>query len=183
MSEIPDLDAMTVRQVKRVLEDRRFTGSEPLYVRVVQVGRADRDGSWHADEYPIMGGLTGWEDGHTTLAVEAPPAIDARHLERQRESSDRTFGPGSRTLGVTEHIRKELEEIEANPQDAKEWIDVVILALDGAWRAGLSPQQIINAVHEKQGINERRTWPDWREGSPDHAIEHVRSDDSQREMI
>ena len=102
------------------------------------------------------------------------PAIDAAHLAHQRAWSERTFGPGPRTLGVTDHIRKELAEILADPADWREWIDVVILALDGAWRAGAEPQQIIDAIREKQAINEARDWPDWRTASPDAAIEHVR---------
>lgn len=96
------------------------------------------------------------------------------HLVRQREWSERTSGPGPRTKGVVEHIRKELREIEADPTDVSEWIDVVILALDGAWRAGYSPLQIIAALEAKQTKNENRNWPDWCTLSPDKAIEHVR---------
>ena len=100
--------------------------------------------------------------------------IDAAHLERQREFSERTFGPGPRTNGVLDHIRKELAEIEAEPL-SMEWIDVVILALDGAWRAGHEPQEIIDAIIAKQAKNEARAWPDWRTAAPDTAIEHDRS--------
>lgn len=101
-------------------------------------------------------------------------AIDAEHLAHQREWSLATFGPGHRTAGVIDHIRKELLEIEGDPLDVKEWVDVIILAFDGAWRAGWEPQQIIDAIREKQARNERRTWPDWRTMSEDQAIEHVR---------
>lgn len=103
------------------------------------------------------------------------PVIDAQHLAHQRAFSKATFGPGRRTLGVVDHIRKELHEIESDPTDLTEWIDVVILAFDGAWRAGWEPQQIINAIHEKQRRNEARVWPDWRAADPDKAIEHVRT--------
>ena len=96
------------------------------------------------------------------------------HLTRQREFSERTFGPGARTAGVIDHIRKELREIEDKPQDLSEWIDVVILALDGAWRAGYSPEEIVTALIAKQNKNETRQWPDWRTTSTDKAIEHVR---------
>lgn len=104
-------------------------------------------------------------------------AIDAAHLDRQREFSRRTFGPGARTKGVLDHIRKELVEIEADPADLSEWVDVVILAFDGAWRAGWEPQQIIDAIRDKQARNEQRAWPDWRTADPDKAIEHDRSQD------
>lgn len=100
------------------------------------------------------------------------------HLERQRRFSERTFGPGSRAAGVIDHIRKELREIEENPGDLAEWIDVVILALDGAWRTGATPAQIIDALLAKQAKNEARTWPDWRSAPSDKAIEHDRTGDA-----
>lgn len=107
-------------------------------------------------------------------ARRRPFAVDADHLERQRSWSLDTFGPSDRLAGVLEHIRKELEEIEARPDDVSEWADVIILALDGAWRQGHEPQVILDAIAAKQARNESRTWPDWRTASPDHAIEHVR---------
>ncbi|MFN4098198.1 MAG: dATP/dGTP pyrophosphohydrolase domain-containing protein [Pararhodobacter sp.] len=113
----------------------------------------------------------------TIAAIFAGHRFDfAAHLARQRAWSEETFGPGARTKGVIDHIRKELAEIEADPADVEEWIDVVILALDGAWRAGFTPLQIIDTLEAKQSRNERRDWPDWRTASPDHAIEHVRTE-------
>lgn len=97
------------------------------------------------------------------------------HLHRQREFSVNTFGPGSRTAGVIDHISKELNEIAAAPEDVTEWVDVVLLALDGAWRAGHSPEAIAAALHAKQERNERRQWPDWRTAEPGKAIQHVRA--------
>lgn len=99
------------------------------------------------------------------------------HLYRMREFSERTFGPGHRVKGVLQHIRKELDEIEANPNDLSEWIDVAILAMDGAWRQGYSPNQIAKAWLDKQAKNEARRWPDWRKMPEDQAIEHDRSKD------
>ena len=103
------------------------------------------------------------------------PVIDAEHLWRQKQWSLKTFGPGTRLLGVLDHIRKELAEIEADPTDLSEWVDVIILAFDGAWRAGWEPQQIIDAIKAKQAKNEARKWPDWRTMSSDVAIEHDRT--------
>lgn len=96
------------------------------------------------------------------------------HLYRQREFSAQTFGPGSRAEMVIAHIRKELIEIEGAPYDVEEWIDVAMLALDGAWRAGHSPETIAFALADKLARNEKRQWPDWRTVHPDTAIEHVR---------
>lgn len=97
------------------------------------------------------------------------------HLERQRKFSEKTFGPGPRAEGVVDHIRKELREIELNPIDLIEWIDVVLLALDGAWRAGYTPEQIAEAINAKMTRNEQRIWPDWRTAPQGKAIEHDRS--------
>lgn len=97
------------------------------------------------------------------------------HLHRQRDFSERTFGPGPRTQGVIDHITKELREIEKSPSDLYEWVDVVLLALDGAWRAGFTPKEIAEAIEEKQTRNEARRWPDWRTVEPGKAIEHVRT--------
>jgi hypothetical protein len=99
--------------------------------------------------------------------------IDAKYLDHQREWSEKTFGPGDRTYGVIDHIKKELEEILADPKGT-EWKDVVILALDGFWRAGYNSQTIIDEIVEKQKTNEQRTWPDWRNFTEGQAIEHVR---------
>lgn len=100
------------------------------------------------------------------------------HLIRQREWSERTFGPGNRTAGVIDHIRKELIEVESSPDDVTEWIDIVILALDGAWRAGHDAATVIAALQSKQAKNESRTWPDWRNADPSKAIDHDRSGES-----
>lgn len=96
------------------------------------------------------------------------------HLKRQAEFSRKTFGPGRRTQGVIEHIKKELLEIAEHPDDIEEWIDVVILALDGCWRAGASPDTIIRTLVAKQTKNETRNWPDWRTVAHNQAIEHIR---------
>lgn len=97
------------------------------------------------------------------------------HLVRQREFSEQTFGPGPRSASVIDHIRKELLEIEQDPRALDEWVDVVLLALDGAWRAGYEPREIAAEIAAKQAKNEARTWPDWRSQSPDRAIEHDRA--------
>ena len=105
------------------------------------------------------------------------------HLIRQRDWSERTFGPGDRVLGISDHIRKELLEVAAARSDRvhpdlealKEWVDVIILALDGAWRTGADPQMIAGAISAKQRINEDRRWPDWRKAELGKAIEHDRT--------
>lgn len=120
--------------------------------------------------------VRGWDAGHLAGSIGAPFNF-AQHLQRQREWSEKTFGPGYHASRIVEHIRKELLEVLEAPQDLVEWMDVVILALDGAWRAGYSPDQIIEAMVQKQTENEGRKWPDWRELGEDEPIEHVREDE------
>lgn len=106
------------------------------------------------------------------------PCINAEHIKRQMRWSTETFGPSSRLEGVLDHIRKELVEIVDSPGDASEWADLIILAIDGAWRQGIAPQQLLDAVWNKQAINEAREWPDWRGLPEDRAIEHKREGES-----
>lgn len=103
-----------------------------------------------------------------------------KHLRRQAAFSAKTFGPGPRSAGVVAHIRKELVEIESDPEDLEEWIDVAILAFDGALRQGYSPHEIVEALVRKQAKNEARTWPDWRTVPEGQPIEHDRTHDAPK---
>lgn len=96
----------------------------------------------------------------------------AAFIREQKAFSEKAFGPGPRTKGITEHIEKELDEIRAEPTDLHEWVDVILLAMDGAWRAGHTPLAIEIAMQRKLVINQNRKWPDWRTAG-DGAIQHV----------
>ena len=128
-----------------------------------------------------------------------------QHLKRQMAFSKATFGPGDRKKGVIDHIRQELDEVSVEG-DPREWVDLVLLSLDGLWRSlaykdgrryGENFRQ--NALYanewelsndwdniskiatllieEKQSKNEQRDWPDWRTADPNKAINHDRSKD------
>lgn len=101
------------------------------------------------------------------------------YIEKQIAWSLAVFGPGRRTKGICEHIRLELNEVEAKPDDLEEWCDVIILALDGAWRAGYSPSQIVDALKYKQSRNFLRSYP--KPVSEDHPSEHVRPAEPPRD--
>ena len=100
------------------------------------------------------------------------------YVMRQREWSLKTFGPGARANAVVDHITKELDEIREAPDDLTEWIDVIILALDGAWRCCEATNRPLSDINEtliiKQLINQSREWPDWRDSDLDKAITHVK---------
>jgi len=93
-----------------------------------------------------------------------------KYLNKQKEWSSRTFRGGRRTVGITEHIKKEISEVIDDPDSPDEWIDIVILALDGAWRTGATSEQIVSRLLEKQAINFERHFP--VPASDDHISEH-----------
>lgn len=102
------------------------------------------------------------------------------HIEQQMKWSAETFGPSEvrGPLGPLDHIKKEVGEVEADPHDLEEWIDVIILGIDGAWRSGHSPQEIADMLADKFRRNRSRNWPDWRGSDPTVAIEHIREEPS-----
>lgn len=100
------------------------------------------------------------------------------------------FGPGVRTQGVVDHIRKELVEVLEGGGESAEWVDVVILALDGLTRQlaycngkradpAVVAEVAVKMIVGKQTRNEARVWPDWRTADPNKAIEHVRAPASE----
>ena len=112
-------------------------------------------------------------------AIRVPDAHMPSELELfldvQREWSRKTFGDSPRTTGILKHIELELDEIRAKPTDISEWIDVVILALDGAWRVGYSSQEIVTALYAKQRTLLTRNYPPPDQQTDDKPIEHIRT--------
>lgn len=72
--------------------------------------------------------------------------------------SEKTFGSGNRTIGLIEHIREELKEVQDKPDDLKEWVDVILLAFDGYWRNGGDPDQLMDIIEKKFNENQNRKW-------------------------
>ncbi|ARV77543.1 hypothetical protein [Sinorhizobium phage phiM5] len=107
---------------------------------------------------------------------DAAPFDIIKHLRRQFKWSQETFGPPEVRgyKGPLAHLRKELTEIEAAPDDLEEWADGALLLFDGAMRAGHSPEDFMAAIAAKFDKNQLRIWPDWRSADPDKPIEHVR---------
>lgn len=123
--------------------------------------------------YQLVQGFTEWLSVHNCRHT---PSLEQLMIH-QRWWSEETFGPGTRLKGCIDHILKEIEEIREKPEDVTEWADLIILAMDGAWRQGHSPQMLSAAIIAKQAKNRSRQWPDWRTRSEDEAIEHIRTAD------
>ena len=91
----------------------------------------------------------------------------------QSDWSQATFGTDQERgpLGALRHLEKEARETQAALEDGEEYADCFLLILDAARRAGISPQQLIEAAQRKMLINRQRTWP---RPVDDQPVEHVR---------
>lgn len=67
-------------------------------------------------------------------------------IHRQRALSLRCDGPGKRADVVFDHLLAEVAVLRKAPQDPYQWADMVLLVLDGAWRAGHEPEEIAAAL-------------------------------------
>lgn len=76
--------------------------------------------------------------------------------------------PRATPASVVEHLRREVQELVADPTDLSELADVVFLAVGLAYELGVDLKTI---VAEKLAINRARVW-----GHPDSAgvVEHIR---------
>ncbi len=98
----------------------------------------------------------------------------AKFANEKAAWSKDTFGPGDRYSGVLSHIRSELLEVEKDPTDLEEWVDIILLAMDGAWRsAGASGEDLVAMLVAKQAKNQQRNWPDWRTLQPNEVSHHI----------
>jgi len=89
-----------------------------------------------------------------------------RYIRHLHKWAVKMFGEGPRVEPVLKHIESELAEIRGNPTDIMEWVDVIMLAMDGACRAGHSPKEISDALQAKLVLNRIREWDAPREGEP-----------------
>lgn len=60
--------------------------------------------------------------------------------------------------GPLEHLRREVEELTAAPDDLLEYADVLALTMEAGRLAGFSPDDLLWAVREKLEINKAREW-------------------------
>lgn len=83
--------------------------------------------------------------------------------------TDKTFGK-STPQAKLHHLAEEVQELLAEPEDHMEWADCFILLLDAANKAGLSMDDVYEAIEAKMEINKSRTW-----GEPDEngVVKHV----------
>ena len=81
------------------------------------------------------------------------------------EWSQSTFGNVG-PVGPLKHLSKEALEAAAEPDDLIEWADMQFLLWDAQRRAGITDEQITQAMIEKLAINKARKWPEPKDGEP-----------------
>lgn len=97
----------------------------------------------------------------------APLSAPDRDQVRQEhaEWSQATFGNVG-PVGPLKHLSKEALEAAEQPGDLSEWADMHFLLWDAQRRAGITDEQITQAMIEKLAINKQRSWPEPKDGEP-----------------
>lgn len=81
------------------------------------------------------------------------------------EWSQATFGNVG-PVGPLKHLSKEALEAAVEPDDLSEWADMQFLLWDAQRRAGITDEQITQAMIEKLAVNKQREWPEPKDGEP-----------------
>ena len=94
------------------------------------------------------------------------PAPERDRVRREHaEWSQATFGDVG-PASPLKHLSKEALEAAAEPGDLSELADMQFLLWDAQRRAGISDEQITQAMVEKLAVNKQREWPEPKDGEP-----------------
>ncbi len=96
-------------------------------------------------------------------AQSAPERYQVRR--EHAEWSQATFGNVG-PVGPLKHLAKEAIEAAAEPDDLSEWADMQFLMWDAQRRAGITDEQITQAMIDKLAVNKQRKWPEPKDGEP-----------------
>ncbi|MDX4638774.1 DUF550 domain-containing protein [Klebsiella pneumoniae] len=95
----------------------------------------------------------------------APSRQRDKVRQEHAEWSQATFGNVG-PVGPLKHLSKEALEAAAEPDDLSEWADMRFLLWDAQRRAGITDEQITQAMIEKLAVNKQREWPESKDGEP-----------------
>jgi Protein of unknown function (DUF550) len=86
--------------------------------------------------------------------------------------------PTQTVVSKIKHLRREVDELLANPHDRSEMADCFLLLLDIASRQNMTVAQLVEIAAQKLEINRRRQW-----GRPDAegVCEHIREEVAKAE--
>lgn len=117
-------------------------------------------------ETAYLWGKQNTEVGDIALFRHAQPAPDHQQIRNEHADwSQSTFGNVG-PIGPLKHLSKEALEAAADPSDLSEWADMQFLLWDAQRRAGITDEQITQAMIEKLAVNKQREWPEPKDGEP-----------------
>lgn len=140
------------------LQERRKADSEPVaYIFKHPAGRlfwslTDESNKGHDDVMPVY------------AAPQPAPERDQVRIAHA-EWSQATFGNVG-PVGPLKHLSKEALEAATEPGDLSEWADMQFLLWDAQRRAGITDEQITQAMIDKLAVNKQREWPEPKDGEP-----------------
>ena len=113
------------------------------------------------------GGNLGYAMADAVKVINGVLESMAREQVRREHAawSQATFGDVG-PVGPLKHLSKEALETAAEPGDLSEWADMQFLLWDAQCRAGISDEQITQAMVEKLAVNKQREWPEPKDGEP-----------------
>lgn len=116
------------------------------------------------------------------MLANYPPAQPAPERDQVRsahaEWSQATFGNVG-PVGPLKHLSKEALEAAEQPGDLSEWADMQFLLWDAQRRAGITDDQITQAMIDKLAVNKQREWPEPKDGEPRL---HIKSQPATQEV-
>lgn len=118
------------------------------------------------ESVPIWSVITDLERNIAPLYRHAQPASEREQVRREHaEWSQATFGNVG-PVGPLKHLSKEALEAATEPGDLSEWADMQFLMWDAQRRAGITDDQITQAMIDKLAVNKQREWPEPKDGEP-----------------
>lgn len=118
------------------------------------------------ESVPIWSVITDLERNIAPLYRHAQPASEREQVRREHaEWSQATFGNVG-PVGPLKHLSKEALEAATEPGDLSEWADMQFLMWDAQRRAGITDDQITQAMIDKLAVNKQRSWPEPKDGEP-----------------
>lgn len=120
----------------------------------------------HVSKYVSQEDINEHEITCTPLYRHAQPAPERDQVRiAHAEWSQATFGNVG-PVGPLKHLSKEALEAAEQPGDLSEWADMQFLLWDAQRRAGITDEQITQAMIEKLAVNKQREWPEPKDGEP-----------------
>ncbi|MGE1376103.1 DUF550 domain-containing protein [Klebsiella pneumoniae] len=120
----------------------------------------------HVSKYVSQEDINEHEITCTPLYRHAQPAPERDQVRSAHAKwSQATFGNVG-PVGPLKHLSKEALEAAEQPGDLSEWADMQFLLWDAQRRAGITDEQITQAMIEKLAVNKQRSWPEPKDGEP-----------------